>query len=735
MATGRHGRDREQDRQRDGHHGRAEDDRLPARTGLEEPADGQRRGQRPEAEEQVEQVQGPAATGRIEVEDEPVDAAVDGAAADPERDRRQEEQVPRRDRREPDQADADEGRGQRQDQSPPEPLGQDAAAHRAHDVDEGVDEEEHAEAGIGLVERRLDRADQRRHEEPGPADEHQGGAAEDRGELDPPRRGSGHAQMLAGAPAVYGRGMARSTAAPTPRTPPRPSGVLFFVHGADATSEGVVATLARIEDQVRARGWDVTVVAPEWRRASDLRLGNWRAAIHRRGRPSPMPVPILRGGLRRDAVMKIVTNYFEDRREALFEVIGPQMLADVIGYHAHRASIQRVLEGRADGGRQGAARPAGPAGRAQPRRDRPGGPARRMAGRAGRGVRHRRVAGAAALHLRCHPVDAVRRGRPAAPRRAVAEHLRHAATSCRSSPSRCSGAATASPASSTCGSGRARTSRSRTARTGSSSPVWDAIATAFTWRADRAADRPRGAAARASRRARRRRRPARGLTRLEERSGGVVAAAGTPSPAAAAPQRWKFGGCCEQHRDHRAEGHGRVQGEPCTREPLDLHGPPPVRQPGYLREARGFASPPRDGFAIVDRSPPGSTLTDCTSLGSGARGRQRPTRMGQDRTSGGPGRRRCSAELDAGGSRILDERLERIVRLDRGPDEAHHAAHARFAVGAQQVDARRSGRGHRLRPDMDGHRQRAPGRDRSPRTGHGWSAGPRRPRPVSCRRR
>ena len=60
-----------------------------------------------------------------------------------------------------------------------------------------------------------------------------------------------------------------------------------------------------------------------------------------------MPVPILRGGLRRDAVMKIVTNYFEDRREALFEVLGPQMLADVIGYHAHRASIHRVLQGGA----------------------------------------------------------------------------------------------------------------------------------------------------------------------------------------------------------------------------------------------------------------------------------------------------------------------------------------------------------------------------------------------------
>ena len=139
--------------------------------------------------------------------------------------------------------------------------------------------------------------------------------------------------MLAGRPDVYGPGMAAGTT----------RGVLFFVHGANETSEGHAATIARLEDQVRARGWDVSVVAPEWRRASDLRLGNWKAAVHRRGRPSPMPVPILRAGLRRDAVMKIVTNYFEDRREALFEVIGPQMLADVIGYHAHRDSIHAVL--------------------------------------------------------------------------------------------------------------------------------------------------------------------------------------------------------------------------------------------------------------------------------------------------------------------------------------------------------------------------------------------------------
>ena len=125
--------------------------------------------------------------------------------------------------------------------------------------------------------------------------------------------------------------------------PATPSGILFFVHGANETSTGLSGHVSRIEDQVRARGWDVTVVAPEWRRHSDLRLGNWRAAIHRRGRPSPMPMPILRAGLRRDAVMKIVTNYFEDRREALFDVIGPQMLADVIGYHAHRESIQAGL--------------------------------------------------------------------------------------------------------------------------------------------------------------------------------------------------------------------------------------------------------------------------------------------------------------------------------------------------------------------------------------------------------
>lgn len=144
---------------------------------------------------------------------------------------------------------------------------------------------------------------------------------------------------------VYGPTMMRRTtnATEAPATA-RPNGVLFFIHGANETSEGLVQNLTRIEDQVRARGWDVTVVAPEWRRYSNLRLGNWKKAIHRRGRPSPMPVPILRAGFRKDAVMRIATDYFENRREALFDVLGPQMMADVVGYHAHRESIHRVLK-------------------------------------------------------------------------------------------------------------------------------------------------------------------------------------------------------------------------------------------------------------------------------------------------------------------------------------------------------------------------------------------------------
>jgi hypothetical protein len=122
-----------------------------------------------------------------------------------------------------------------------------------------------------------------------------------------------------------------------------PAGILFFVHGANETSEGLSANLGRIEDQVRDRGWDVRVVAPEWRRQSGLRLGNWRKALYRGRRPAPVPIPSLRAGFRREAVLKIVTNYFEDRRESLMDAVGAQVLADVIGYQLHRESIQAVL--------------------------------------------------------------------------------------------------------------------------------------------------------------------------------------------------------------------------------------------------------------------------------------------------------------------------------------------------------------------------------------------------------
>jgi hypothetical protein len=128
--------------------------------------------------------------------------------------------------------------------------------------------------------------------------------------------------------------------------PPAPSGVLFFVHGANETSDGLTRNLQRIETQLHARDWDVRVVGPEWRRRSGLRLGNWRKALPRAALPTTTraaAIPRLAAGLRRDVVLKLVTAYFEPRREALIETLGAQLLADVIGYHQHRSSIQAVL--------------------------------------------------------------------------------------------------------------------------------------------------------------------------------------------------------------------------------------------------------------------------------------------------------------------------------------------------------------------------------------------------------
>lgn len=139
----------------------------------------------------------------------------------------------------------------------------------------------------------------------------------------------------------YAGAVARRTSQLAPA--PAPEGILFFVHGANETSEGLVHNRSRIEDQVRRRGWDVRVVAPEWRRRSGLRLGDWRKAIFRQARPAPVALASLPTGVGRAAILKLVTNYFEGRREALLETLGAQLLSDVIGYHQHRASIQAVL--------------------------------------------------------------------------------------------------------------------------------------------------------------------------------------------------------------------------------------------------------------------------------------------------------------------------------------------------------------------------------------------------------
>jgi len=125
--------------------------------------------------------------------------------------------------------------------------------------------------------------------------------------------------------------------------PPAPTGILFFIHGANETSEGLARNVARIEDQVRARGWDVRVVAPEWRRRSGLRLGNWRKALYRGAKPATISLANVPRGVGRAAILRLVTTYFEGRREMLIDTVGAQMLADVIGYHEHRDSIQDVL--------------------------------------------------------------------------------------------------------------------------------------------------------------------------------------------------------------------------------------------------------------------------------------------------------------------------------------------------------------------------------------------------------
>ena len=136
--------------------------------------------------------------------------------------------------------------------------------------------------------------------------------------------------------------MPAMTPAKSAPLPGSPVGTLFFVHGANESSEGLSTNLSRIEDQVRKRGWDVRVVAPEWRRHSGLRLGNWRKSLYR-GKPAAIALSSLPTGVGKAGVMRLMTNYFEGRRESMLEALGAQLLADVMGYQQHRDSVQEVL--------------------------------------------------------------------------------------------------------------------------------------------------------------------------------------------------------------------------------------------------------------------------------------------------------------------------------------------------------------------------------------------------------
>jgi len=54
-------------------------------------------------------------------------------------------------------------------------------------------------------------------------------------------------------------------------------------------------------------------------------------------------------------------------------------------------------------------------------------------------------------------------------------------------------------------------------------------------------------------------------------------------PSGGRPSTVEARHCREQRGENRAEGQSRMYDESHTRGVLDLHGPPPVRQPGYLR--------------------------------------------------------------------------------------------------------------------------------------------------------
>ena len=90
---------------------------------------------------------------------------------------------------------------------PSEPLGHEATTEGPRRVDARVQEVEDADPGVRLIERVLDRPDQRRDEQPAPTNQHERDAADDTGRGRQRARGSGHPRMLSvlgGAPSASG---------------------------------------------------------------------------------------------------------------------------------------------------------------------------------------------------------------------------------------------------------------------------------------------------------------------------------------------------------------------------------------------------------------------------------------------------------------------------------------------------------------------------------------------------
>ena len=171
----------EEDRHGDRDQRRRDEDGLPADTPIDQRPDGQRGGQRPDAEEEVEQVQGTPASRPKAIEEQAVDPAIDRAGAEPAWQRSEQEDGPRRPETETRQPERVDGHSEPEDRAPTQSLGGEPAAQGSGGVRRRIEKVEDPDPRVGLAEGLLDRADQRRDQQPAPADQQERGAAEDAG--------------------------------------------------------------------------------------------------------------------------------------------------------------------------------------------------------------------------------------------------------------------------------------------------------------------------------------------------------------------------------------------------------------------------------------------------------------------------------------------------------------------------------------------------------------------------